>query len=62
MLPVSNIDGSDGDTKVAKKNNGGRNKQCKDIVVVEEASDSLLRGDQNIVRSLLDILIKIEED
>ena len=43
MIPVSNIDGSDGDTKVAKKNNGGRNKQCKDIVVVEETSNSLLR-------------------
>ena len=62
MLPVGNIDGSYGDPKIAKKNNGGRNKQCKDIVVVEEASDSLLRGDQNIVRSLLDILIKLEED
>ena len=45
MIPVSNIDGSDGDTKVAKKNNGGRNKQCKDIVVVEETSNSLLRLD-----------------
>ena len=45
MLPVGNIDGSYGDPKVAKKNNGGRNKQCKDIVVVEETSDSLLRGD-----------------
>ena len=42
-LPVCNIDGSDGDAKVAKKNDGGRNKQCKDIVVVEETSNSLLR-------------------
>ena len=62
MLPVGDIDGSYGDAKVAKKNNGGRNKQCKDIVVVEETSNSLLRGDQKIVRSLLDIFIKLEED
>ena len=40
---MGNVDGSDGDPKVAKKNNVCRNKQCKDIVVVEEASDSLLR-------------------
>ena len=59
---MGNVDGSDGDAKVDQKNDGGRNKQCKDIVVVEETSDNLLRGDQNIVRSLLDILIKIEED
>ena len=40
---MGNINGSYGDAKVDKKNDGGRNKQCKDIVVVEETSNSLLR-------------------
>ena len=59
MLPVCNIDGSYGDTKVAKKNNGGRNKQCKDVVVVQEASDGLLRGDQNTLLSRRILLLSL---
>ena len=59
MLPVGDIDGSYGDPKVAKKNDGGRNKQCKDIVVVEEASDSLLRGDQNTLLSKRILLLSL---